>query len=314
MDDPDLQLLRSFRADEAEPPPGMQARIEERLWQAIMVEESARGAAASPSRTGWFQRMLRPLVAAGAVATLAIGVAVASDGGSGTGSSLGQSSVRQASAGVLDSTASSLFGGAATTRTSPIVGRLDLSEQGDSRLLDGPRRDASGADLDDTHAELARELSRDPDELLQALRSSIAASGVDDPSDVVAFHVAMRWVADPAVPVDLRAAMLRSIQGIDGIDSALAGEDVLGRDGIVVGQLDSSSGIRSQYVLDPADGSLLEVRAFMTAYLDPACPPGTVTMHAAYDEAGHQVDPASAPWAAWPPVVEACAPKVLVNS
>jgi hypothetical protein len=312
VDDPDLQLLRTFRADEAEPPEGLQARIEERLWQAILAEESARAPRRRPARQPWFQRMLRPLVAAGAAATLAIGVAVASDGGSGTGS-LGQASDRQASPGVLDSTASALFGGDTAAQSSPIVGRLNLSE-GDERLLDGPQRDASGASLDDGHAALARELSRDPAELLQAVRSSIAASGVDDPHDVVAFHVAMRWVADPAVPVDLRAAMLRSIQDIDGIDAALGGQDVLGRDGIVIGQLDSSTGIRSQYVLDPSDGSLFEVRSFMTSYLDPACPPGTVTMHGVYDDAGQRIDPAAAQWVAWPQVVEACAPTVLVSS
>jgi hypothetical protein len=309
VDDPDLQLLRSFRADEAEPPPGMQARIEERLWQAIMVEESVRGTGRVAARPGRLQRLLRPLVAAGAAATLALGVAIASDGGSGTGG-LGQASVQQAGTGVLDATASSLFGGSAAAPTR-IAGRIDLTD-GDARLLDGPQHD--GDELDSGHAELARDLSRDPDELLQAVRSSIASSGVRDPSDMVAFHVAMRWVADPAVPVDLRAAMLRSVEGIDGIDDALVGTDVLGRNGIVIGQLDRASGIRSQYVLDPADGSLFEVRAFMTTYLDPACPPGTVTLHAAYDDAGKRVDPAAAQWVAWPQVVEACAPTVLVSS
>lgn len=313
MDDPDLQLLRTFRADEAEPPADLQARIEERLWQAIMVEESARGSQVT-SRPGWFQRMSRPLVAAGAAATLALGVAVASDGGSGTGTSLGQAGVQQAGTGVLNSTASALFGGGAATQTSPIVGSLDLQEGGDERLVEGPRRDPSGSSLGDGYAELARELPRDPEDLLEAVRASIAASGVSDPGDTIAFHVAMRWVADPAVPVDLRAAMLRSIQGIDGIDDALGGQDVLGRTGIVIGQLDRASGVRSQYVLDAADGSLLEVRAFMTAYLDPACPPGTVTMHGAYDGAGQRIEPAAAQWVAWPQVVEACAPTVLVSS
>lgn len=312
MDDPDLQLLRTFRADEAEPPADLQARIEERLWQAIMVEESARAGARTSSRPGWFQRLLRPIVATGAAASLALGVAIASDGGPGTGS-LGQSSVQQAGAGVLDATASSLFGGSTTTPATPIAGRISVTE-GDERLLDGPQRDSSGEALDDGHAELARDLSRDPQQLLQAVRSSIASSGTNDPTDAVAFHVAMRWVADPAVPVDLRAAMLRSVEGIEGIDDALVGTDVLGRRGIVIGQLDRSSGVRSQYVLDPNDGSLFEVRAFMTAYLDPACPPGTVTLHAAYDDAGERVDPAAAQWVAWPQVVEACAPKVLVSS
>lgn len=313
MDDPDLQLLRSFRAEEAEPPLGMQARIEERLWQAIMLEESSRASGRSARQPGWFQRLLRPLVAAGAAATLALGVAIASDGGSSGPGSLGQGmTVQQAGAGVLDSTANSLFGGTSTTPT-PIMGRIDLTD-GDERLIDGPRHDSSGSGLEDGHADLVRDLSRDPDELLQAVRSSIASSGVRDPGDAVAFHVAMRWVVDPAVPVDLRAAMLRSVEGVDGIDDALVGTDVLGRSGIVVGQLDRASGIRSQYVLDPTDGSLFEVRAFMTTYLDPACPPGTVTMHAAYDDAGERVDPSAAQWVAWPQVVEACSPTVLVSS
>lgn len=311
MDDPDLQLLRTFRAEEAEPPVGMQARIEERLWQAILNEESARAPGRGTRQPGWFQRLLRPLVAAGAAAALALGVAISSDGGPGT-ADLGQGNVQQAGAGVLDATANSLFGGSAATPT-PIVGRIDLTD-GDARLLDGPQHDSSGSALDERHAELARDLTRNPDELLQAVRSSIASSGVRDPSDAIAFHVAMRWVADPAVPVDLRAAMLRSVEGIHGIDDALVGTDVFGRSGVVVGQLDRASGVRSQYLLDPADGSLLEVRAFMTTYLDPACPPGTVTLHAAYDDAGEMVDPATAQWVAWPQVVEACAPKVLVSS
>ena len=108
--------------------------------------------------------------------------------------------------------------------------------------------------------------------------------------------------------------MLRSIQDIDGIDEALVGTDVLGRSGIVVGQLERASGVRSQFVLDPADGTLLEQRSFMTAYLDPACPPGTITSHAIYDEDGQRIEPETTQWVAWPQVVEACAPQVLVSS
>ncbi len=310
MDDPDLQLLRSFRAHEAELPAGLQARIEERLWQSILAEEAARATGRTTMRPRWFERLFRPLVAAGAAATLAIGVAVASDGGAGN-ATLGQANVTQAGAGILDATASSLFGGPTAT-AAPISGRIDLTD-GDQRLFDGPRSGVSGDPLDEGHAELARGLTRDPDELLQAVRASVAQSGVTDPSDAVAFHVAMRWVANPGVPVDLRAAMLRAVQGIQGIDGALVGTDALGRQGIVIGQLDRSSGVRSQYLLDPSNGTLLESRAFMTAYLDPACPPGTVTTHAAYDEDGRQIDPATAQWVAWPEVVEACAPTVLVT-
>ena len=311
MDDRDLQLLRAFRSDEAEPPEGLQARIEERLWQAILAEESARSTRDRRRSAPWWARLTRPIVAAGAVGALALGVAVASDGGAGS-SGIGQGSVQQAGAGILDSTASRLFGGAtASTNATQIQGRLDL-RSGDARVFDGPAHE--GDELDEASAELARNMTRDPDELLETVRQSVVEEGITDSGDSVAFHVAMHWVVDPAVPVDLRAAMLRSIEDVDGIDEALAGTDALGRTGVVIGQLDRASGVRSQYVLDPADGSLLEVRAFTTAYLDPGCPPGTVTLHEAYDQDGRPVDRTAAQWVDWPQVVEACAPTFLVSS
>ncbi len=313
MDDRDLQLLRQFRADEAEPPAGLQARIEERLWQAIIDEEATKaGRGRRASRPGFFQRMLRPLVAAGAAGALALGVAIASDGGAGQ-ASLGQSAVTQAGSGVLDATASALFGGSAASAATPIAGRIDLTD-GDERLVAGPQHDDSGERLNEDYDEVVVALPRDPAELRDAIRMSIADAGYADPGDALAFQVAMRWVTDPAVPVDLRAAMLRSVEGIQGVDDALMGTDVLGRSGVVIGQLDAASGVRSQYLLDPDDGSLLEARSFMTAYLDPGCPPGTVTGHALFDEDGQPVDPTSTQWVAWPEVVEACAPRVLVAS
>ena len=308
MDDPDLQLLRGFRADEAEPPPGMQGRIEERLWQSILQEEArtARGHRRAPARTGWLSGLLRPALAGGMALSLALGVAVVSDGGSGPGAA-GGSSVTQAN--VLDRTASTLFGGASSTTSSaaPIVGTIDLrSEDDDDTLVGGPLHDPSTGQLDATTVEMVDAMPRDPAQLLALVREGVEQAGFDDDADALAFRVAMRWIVDASVPVDLRASMLRALGGLTGIDEARSGVDVLGRGGIVIGHLDQSSGVRTQVVLDPRAGTLREVRAFTTTYVDPACEPGTFTEHSVYGDDGSQVEPASLPWVDWPLVVEAC--------
>lgn len=308
MDDPDLQLLRRFRQDEASPPEGLQARIEERLWQAILAEESAAAGTSRPSALrSWYERLLRPAVAAGTAATIAIGVAVAGGGGDGGPSSSVQSLTR---AGVLDGTATSLFGEpAATAHTgAPIQGSIDLRSPEDmAELARGPRL-ADDGKLDDKSREVIRETTRDPIDLQAQLRAGAAATAGSDPSDRVAFEVAMQWVVAPEVPSDLRAAMLRSLAGLSGVDVAIMGVDLLGRQGIVLGHLDSRTGIRTQYLLEVDGGRLLERRAFTTGYVDPACPPGTFTDHALHDEQGMEIQPADAPWLAWPPVVASCDP------
>lgn len=306
MVDPDLQLLRRFRLDEATPPPGMQGRIEERLWQSILTDEATRAGTRQRALRRRFAGMLRPAVAAGAALSLAAGVAVVSDGGAGSRTLVQQQpALTQAGSGLLDSTAASLFG-TATTAGSRVVGTVDLRTQdADDRLLAGPAHGADG-DLDDQSAELARGLSRDPATLREAMRGSVDDAGIEDPTDAAAFHATLRWIADPAVPTDLRAAMLRSLSGYAGIDDALAGRDVLGRRGVLLGHLDEDTGVRSQLLLDASSATPLEYRAYTTTYVDPACPPGTVTAHALFAEDGTQVDAANHPWIAWPPVVAAC--------
>jgi hypothetical protein len=301
VDDPDLRELRRFRIDEAEPPAHLQAKIEEQLWQAILAEESA-GAARRAPRRGWLDGLLRPALAAGAALSIAAVVAVASDGGTGGGGAASSAVIQAGSGGVLDTTARTLFDTDAAT-TMPTVGSIDLrSTNGDDRIADGPMHDDDGS-LDAGSAEVASSLTRDPGALRQVLVESI-----DDSSrsvDAAAFDAAMRWVVDPAVPTDLRAAMLRSLDGLDGIDEALVGVDVFGREGIVLGQLDTMSGLRTQVVLDPSDATLLERRVYTTTYVDPACPPGTFTEHEAWED-GERIDPGDAQWLAWPIVIAAC--------
>ncbi len=307
MDDPDLQLLRSFRLDEAEPPAGMQERIEERLWQSILDEEAQRAGRRAPRREGWLSGLLRPALAGSMALVLAIGVAVVSDGGNGGSTIAGAGVTEAGTGGVLDRTASTLFGSEGTAARGPVVGTIDLTDDdSDDALVDGPQHDSFTAQLQDRSMDLVEALPRDPERLRGVVRDALDDAGYDDPSDAYAFRVAMRWIVDPSVPVDLRSAMLRSLAGLSGIDEARTGVDVLGRGGIVLGHLDQLTGVRTQVVLHAADGTLREVRSFTTTYVDPACEPGTFVEHDVYEEDGSWVDPASRPWVDWPLVVEAC--------
>ncbi|MCW2926525.1 MAG: hypothetical protein JWM86_493 [Thermoleophilia bacterium] len=316
MDDPDLWALRQFRAADAVPDDGLQARIEERVWQAILNEESeaarGRSGATGRPRRRWRDGLLRPALAATSALAVAAVVAVASDGGP-TGVLTGGTGTTQAGTSLIEATATSLFGddaAATSSARSGANGVVDLRSSGDDReaLAEGPMPGTDGG-LSPASGSFVAGAPRDP----LALRAQLRAAAVDvagsDPTDRIAFHLAMHWVVQPAVDVEVRSAMLRSVGGMTGLEPALAGTDLLGRDAVVIGHLDPMSGLREQYLLDPDNGRLLERRGMMTAYVDPACPPGTVTDHVVYDEAGSPVEPADAPWLAWPQVIDACGPR-----
>ena len=310
MDD-DLDLLRSYRLQDADPPRGLQERLEEDLLHAMLDETSPRRApiairATQPARRRWFSGLARPAIAFATLAVVAGGIATISDGGGvvgGQGSNGSTSAVTRASTNVLDGAAASLFGGsasaAAATPRTPVIGTINASEPEDAALLAaGPR---SGT------VETLGRLTRDPDQLAELLRAAPGELGVEDTHDRIAFHIAMTWVADASVPTDLRAAMLRSLGGLDDIDPATAGVDILGRPGIALGHLDSRTGVREQYLLAQDGGTLLERRSFTTTYLIPGCPPSTYTYHALYQD-GQRILPAELPYQDWPTVVPACDP------
>jgi hypothetical protein len=293
--DHDLELLRSFRREDTEPPEGLQERIEERLWQSILAEEAGNAPARPRGVRRWYHDLLRPAVAAGAAASIAIGVAIAGDGG---GAGLA-SCASVSRAGVLDSTAVALFGDSAATTSAPISGAIDVSEGADDdEIAKGPS----------ASSDVARSAPRDPEQLYERLHASAEAVAGTQQADRAAFHIAMQWIGAPQVPGDLRAAMLRSLERLPGIEGALVGVDRLGRTGVVLGHLDPATGLRSQYLLDPDGGRLLESRTLTTVHVDPACPPGTYTGHDLYDTQGRPVQPADAPWLDWPLVVAACSP------
>lgn len=297
MADADLELLRRFRAADAIPPHGLLERLQEDLWQAVLEEEQRLRA---PRRRRWFGGLMRPAIATAAAGAVAVVMAVGSDGG--PAERVLTPTDASVQAGVLDGAATTLFGASiAAPPDAPFTGGIEVrgSDAHAARLLAGSPADAPGD-------EVVR-LTRDPDELRELLRAAAIELNGSDPGDRIAFHLGLRWVTDPRAGSDLRAAMLRSLDGLRGIDPFVTGSDVLGRQGVVIGHLDEHSGLRSQYVLAPDGGVLLERRSFTTVYVEPACPPGTFTDHALFDR-GEQVLPSQLPWVAWPQVVAACAP------
>src|SRR5690606_5456087 len=98
----DLARLRSWGRSLAQAPAHLQSHIEEQLWEAILAEEAGQaGRARRRNHRRWFQGLLRPAVAAGAAAMLAVGVAVTSSRGPETATSARGGTVVQASSGLL---------------------------------------------------------------------------------------------------------------------------------------------------------------------------------------------------------------------
>ncbi|MCW2955330.1 MAG: hypothetical protein JWO69_199 [Thermoleophilia bacterium] len=310
MDDHDLDALHAYRAGEATPPPGLQERLEEDLWQSIMAEEARlrsggrRIASTAPARR-WFQGLLRPAMAAGAAAAVAVTVAVWSDGGTGpvTAPATG---VSQAGTNVLDATAARLFGSSQEADVAvapPIAGTVDATEGDDNLLLTGPTHAGSG--MSDETSRVVRELPRDPARLHELITAAAAEAGDDELVGRTTFHITMRWVIDPTVPLTVRATMLSSLGGLAGIDQAVTGVDIIGRQGVVVSHHDPNFGLREQYVLSAEGAQLLERRAFTAGSIDPACPDGIVTDHVLYGS-GEPIERDRMSWAEWPQVIPSC--------
>lgn len=338
MDDRDLDLLRTFRAADAIPPVGFEERLEEDLLQVVLDEELGRpprpATPLRPERAAIGNRiarwigasaLARPALAGVAAIALATGVAVLSDGGAtSAGTSATGGGVAQASTNVFDATATALFGGGgsstdarAAVNGSPTLGAElpDAAAGSDDEraalLAQGPGTSQAEAlqratQLPASEAKLRDLLRRASD----GMRSSAAGGSVADDGDRIAFHLGMRWVVDPLVPATTRAAILRSLAGFSNIDRAVRGQDLLGRAGIVLSHYDERSGLREQYVLDPDGGDLLERRAFTTAYMDPACPPGTFTSYALF-ERGTSITADQVPWIDWPATIDSCDPSDL---
>lgn len=311
-DFPELAQLRAYRADEAIPPVGMLERLRDDLQLTIDAEREPLPVARparhrSPWRRYAEHRLFRPAMVAGAAAVLVVGIAGVSTSGDATSAGVGAAtSATQASTSLFDGTAASLFGTGSDDSVAPVLGTITSVGQ-----TDDVASAVANHDRDDDAYALLKRLPRDPTQLRDTLRSvSHAADGTTaiGGSDQGAFHLAMGLVTDGRLPADLRAAVLRSVGGFDGIDPAAFVRDDLGRTGVLISHFDAGSGVRDQYVLDQSTGVALEQRSFTSEYVDPACPPGTFTGFHIYDDAGNALEPHQLPTLDWPTVVPSCSP------
>lgn len=315
IDDHDLASLRAFRADDAVPPVGLLDRLRDDLQLAIDAERAVPVRAVPSRARTWRQyfehRLFRPALVAGAAATLVVAVAgVSAFGNRDRVATTGSSSATQASTSVFDGTAQSLFGSGSSAAAPPVVGVLDTTDRADASDI---TRAIAARSRDSDDYDLLRRLTRDPGRLRDTLRTTASDVG-DSPatSDQIAFVLAMRLVIDDQLPGDLRAAVLRSVGGLEGIEAAAYVSDDLGRAGVLISHLDPASGVRDQYVLDPSSGAALQQRSFASVYVDPACPPGTFTAFHLYDESSEELTPQQLPTLDWPVVVTSCSPAAAI--
>lgn len=298
--DDDLDLLRAFRADEADLDVVCGERIAGRVWEQVFAAEAtpdrSRGLARrwrSPQPPIW----LRPALA-GAAATLAIGMGVlaATDTvRTDSATSADPASVNAPPPTIGAGVQASLFGSASVAPRAG--GSFAPMMQVDAR----EDRSTTMQDVEGTDPAV---LPRDAETLRELLRGATEPDAAGD-AEQRAFILAMRWETAVSTPDDLRATFLQAIAGLDGIEVLQRGSDLLGRPGVVVGRVDQATGIQTQFVLAPGDGELLERRAFVTRWDRPGCPPGTWVAFSLHTH-GYEVTPELAPWASWPTVVPSC--------
>lgn len=314
----ELDLVRSFRAHLADVPPGVQARIEERLWQDVLVQEARlRGGDRRRSTgRGWRLRRGWSLAARQGTAAVAVTAAVLVFGfvDGRTGSQIAST---QARADDPISTAMQAIGGGALTGSDEIQPTL-VEGEGTAPLVAGttmvvfeggdtmPLSQVAAGPAAMSPAEL--ELLPADERLLLGLLRAAGGTTRGHDADFEAFRLAASYLSDPRVPVRVRVALMRMLRVVDGIDVGGSAVDVFGRAGVKVARIDRASGLRQQYLLDADNGRLLEHREFVVAQRVANCPPGTVVRITAYDTSGFQVPQQDAPYGAWPAQAPECDP------
>ena len=168
------------------------------------------------------------------------------------------------------------------------------------RIIDGP------ANLDPSEFD---NLPIHTDALLDALRTGAAYRHLHRDLDYLPFRVAASYVSNPSIPAPARAAFLRALARMNGVDTAGPGSDILGRSGVVIARLDATSGVRQEYVFNADTGRVLEQLEFLTeGSTIGACSAGTALLIEVYDDQGYSISPSTAPWGSWPDVRPECTP------
>lgn len=177
---------------------------------------------------------------------------------------------------------------------------MDLQTLPPDRIIQGP----SSLTPDELNA-----LPVHADALLNALRTASLQAQIDRDRDYLPFRIAAAYVSNPKVPAAARAAFLRALGRLDGVDLAGPGTDLLGRSGVVIARLDAASGVRQEYIFNADNGRVLEQLEFLTEGAQIGdCAMGTMLMIEVYDDEGFPISPASAPWTSWPDVHNECVP------
>jgi hypothetical protein len=309
----ELDHVRGFRSHLAEVPPGLQARLEERLWGDVLAEEARlRGGAAGRRRWRWgFPMVARQGVVAMAVAAVVLAVGIADQRGTAEAPVAAKATSDPLAAAMLaiggDQAASEASGGGVLVdgrATAPLVATRTMvvfengAEMPLSQVAAGPAAMSP--------EELAL-LPTDERLLLGLLRAAGGTTEQHD-ADFEPFRLAALYLSDPRVPVSVRVALMRMLRVVDGIAVGGSAVDVFGRAGVVVSRSDQTSGLQQQYLLDPDNGRLLEHREFVVLQRVTECPPGSVIVVTAYDSTGFPVPAGEAAYGNWPETRPECDP------
>jgi hypothetical protein len=310
-DSPELDALRSFRAQAAQVPAGLQERIEERIWQEVLVAEASvvhrRGVFSGRTR-GWFVRQ-------GALAAVAAAliVVMSFSGGKPTGGAPAQASVDP-----LDTAIRAIGGnGNQTTETTSLTSSVTDLPQSGVNIVSGDAVVFEAGDAVPVAAIAAGPAALTPEQILllpddeHALLAVLRAAGGQDDRhdpDFAPFQLGAQYVADRRIPISTRVAFVRMLRMLDGVGVGGSAVDVFGRPGVLVDRIDKTSRIQQYYLFDRQQGQLLEHRERLLAPSSPVCPAGTVIILEAFDNAGLLVDPQSIPYANWPDIEAACDP------
>lgn len=323
----DLAALRSFAIEDAVDEDRITA-IEQRVRTHVLADEARRRARLRPAprRRTWWRTALRQAPVAIVSAFIVVGLSFSggTPGGEPASAStdaapfLNETAANMMSEqpiGVVSGGGGPVGGGTAAPDASNSgaiatnVVTIDIpSPDAEDQLAEAPDSQTLAAGPDALPDETLNTVPANESQLLQLLREAGSSNQGRD-VDYLPFRVAASYVASPNVPVEVRAAFLRMIGQLDGIDLGGTSSDVVGRPGTVIARLDTESGIRQQYLLNPDNGRLLEHREFTTTGGGiGSCPAGMIIALEVFDDSGVVVDPQSAPWAPWPVVDPSCTP------
>lgn len=305
MTDDELDLLRGFGLGNPDPPPGLADRVAERVLQRVLEAEATTRGSRGRRRNWWGMQAMRHAPAAGVAAVI---VVLLSFDGSTTGGTRAQAI--SAAMPVITAAAESMQAQPSRQEASTSQPRAASESWASSStraaIPDQLLMAAGPAALDDR---ALASIPTDPGLLVEMLHLATAGDTGHD-RDFQPFRIASEYVTSDRVPGPVRAAFLRAVSRMQGVDLGGESSDVLGRPGVVIARLDATSGIRQQYLMETSRGQILEHREFTTRGGFGSCAPGTTIALDVYDVDGRAMTEGDVralnASASWPDVDPAC--------